>query len=245
MHRFYEWPHTSVVFSRASRVYYLLHLIKTETIRPQGSVSTLCFLSRLFSSWSPILSCSDTWSPHVSVWLIRRLIHVEMAAIHKTTREGRPTHYHDSFLISSSKTSLKAAISSLGSFSSFSFLLWLHSSVWLKNHTGPASSWSHSAASYVCLQVPALEGVKWRTTRYVWVNRQLRRDKWPQASLCWAACDRLSRLKQWMTGDNIEMIPQWILVSQLWGLAGSAVTVSCLPLQQAAISTSWNMLHCC
>lgn len=40
----------------------------------------------------------------------------------------------------------------------------------------------------------------------------------------------------------MEMIALWILVSQLWGLPVNAVTVSFLPMQQAAISMSWKIL---
>lgn len=81
-------------------------LIKGALNAPQGSGSTVNIiisladtLGRLFSSRSPVYTCSYAWSPppHLSVWLISRAIHMEMAAIHRGN-PGRATRSLPSLL---------------------------------------------------------------------------------------------------------------------------------------------------
>lgn len=74
------------------------HLIKREISMPQGSGWTLNIiiflpgtLGCLFSCRSFIFGCSHAWSPHLSVWLIIQISHIEMAAIHQDN-SGRVVH---------------------------------------------------------------------------------------------------------------------------------------------------------
>lgn len=127
--------------------------------------------------------------PHLSVWLINQAIHVEVAAIH----QGDPRNWcldscHDSLSIKTSPSSpfyftlmRYSCLFYLGSFSSFSFFLWLHFSVWLKT-TKDLPVLEAIRLHLMCLPAsPRFVGVRRRTLCYISVNRHRWRDASPRA----------------------------------------------------------------
>lgn len=109
-----------------------------------------------------------------------------------------------------------------------------------ENHRGPASSWSHSAASYVPASESQFGGGEAEDTCYIWVNRQRWRDASP-----WALSAEQPRLlkqnfnNEWLvTTWKCCCCGYWLASCEGWLLSGAAV--SRLPLQRSAISMKKN-----
>ena len=105
-----------------------------------------------------------------------------------------------------------------------------------ENHRGPASSWSHSAASYVPASESQFGGGEAEDTCYIWVNRQ----RWRDASLWALSAEQPRLLKQnfndeWLvTTWKCCCCGYWLASCEGWLLSGAAF--SRLPLQRSAIS---------
>lgn len=131
-------------------------------------------------------------------------------------QEGQTAHNHDS------QSVLHVPFFFYNSFSSFSFFLWLHFAVWLKKRKGTASPGSHSAACYVSASESHRDG-GWGGGHHVTfeltgsIGGMHRQSPFmPSGPNCFSLDNNL-------TGNNMEMMGPWTLVSRLWGVLLSSV----------------------